>query len=748
MLTPHKFSIRDMAGELSRDIKSVQILPGFTSGLVVGLVEVIIAISFAALIFTGEISISIATGIGLALIATTINGIVITLLTSLPGTISGIQDAPSAILATLSAALVASMPPGAPEQEVFVTVIMAISITTILCGVFFLAMGYFNLGSLVRFLPYPVVGGFLAGTGWLLVTGSIHMMTDITPSLHKLSSLFQPEILLLWIPGLIFALILLVIMNRYNHYLLLPGLIFGAILSFFLITRLAGFSISDASANGWLLGPFPEGSLIGSLPLSSLLQVNWGLIVRQVGSMVIILVISAISLLLNASGLELEVRADLDLNHELRSAGIANLLGGLFAGFIGYHQLGLSVMNQKLGSKTRLTGLFAAAVCVAALVTGTSLISLFPKFILGGLLLYLGLAFLHEWLYETWFRLPKSDYLVILLILFVIASVGFLEGVAIGILAAVILFAVNYSRIDVIKHSLTAATYQSTISRPKLQRRLLQRYGNQILIIELQGFIFFGTANQLLEQMRAHINLHARTRLCFMVFDFVHVTGVDSSVLISFQKMIQLINENSSSIVLTGLSKDIEAFLRRSGILSSDEEALIVLPDLDHGVEWCENTLLESTGVLAKDTRKSLPDQLKAVIADSKIVSRIMNYLELQELPAGVHIIQQGDSPGDVYFLEEGFVTAQLEIPGQDPLRLNTLSSENLVGELGFYLGSKRNASVVSDTPIKVFRLTTEALGKMEANDPEAAAEFHKFIVHIMAEKLSHVMSTVESLKR
>jgi len=258
MLTPNKFSIRDLAVELSRDIKSAHILPGFTSGLVVGLVEVIIAISFAALIFAGEISSFIATGIGLALLAATINGVVVALLTSLPGTISGIQDAPSVIMAVLSAAIVASMPSGASEQEIFITVIMAIAMTTILCGVFLLALGYFNLGSLVRFLPYPVVGGFLAGTGWLLVTGSINLMTDINPSLFELSTLFQPAILLLWIPGLIFTIIMLVIMNRYHHYLLLPGLILGAILFFFLAIWLAGNSISDASVNGWLLGPFPE----------------------------------------------------------------------------------------------------------------------------------------------------------------------------------------------------------------------------------------------------------------------------------------------------------------------------------------------------------------------------------------------------------------------------------------------------------------------------------------------------------
>jgi SulP family sulfate permease len=76
------------------------------------------------------------------------------------------------------------------------------------------------------------------------------------------------------------------------------------------------------------------------------------------------------------------------------------------------------------------------------------------------------------------------------------------------------------------------------------------------------------------------------------------------------------------------------------------------------------------------------------------------------------------------------------------------MCSENLVGELGFYLGLKRNASVVTETPTTLYRLTTEALKKMESEDPEAAALFHKYIAYVMAEKLSHLMSTVETLMR
>lgn len=748
MTISNKITIKKIAGELIQDIKSERLLPGITSGLVVGLVEVLLAISFSALIYTHELSKFLSISVLLVLVGAILSGILVTLMSTLPGTVAGIQDAPSAITAVMAASVMASMHHGASEQEIFITVLLVVALTTILCGVFLLGMGYFNLGGLVRFLPYQVVGGFLAGTGWLLMIGSIEVMTGIIPELAELPKLFQPEILLRWLPGVVLAIMLMVTIKRYPHYLLMASLILGAIILFFLGTWLAGIPLAEVSSMDWLLGPFPELDILQSLSFSDFEQVNWGLILTQAGGMVTVFSISAITLLLNASGLELAARTDMDLNHELRTAGIANIIGGLAAGLIGFHQPSLTEMNLKIKARTRLTGIFAAGVCVVALLAGTTFIEYFPRFVLGGLLLFLAFEFLYEWVYETWFKLPKADYFVIILILVVIASLGFLEGVAVGIMAAVILFAINYSQVNVVKHSLTAATYQSTISRPKLHRRLLRRYGKQVLILELQSYIFFGTANQLLEQIRAHIEQYASTHLCFLVIDFAHVTGLDSSVVISFRRMIQLLQDNDASIILSGLSAENEAFLKKTNVITSDQHSFIVLPDLDHGIEYCEDALLRSTGVFTKDTQRSLPEQLRELISDKDIIKRIMSYLELQEFPAGFHVIQQGDSPGSVCFLEEGSVTAQLESPGHAPVRLNSMSNENLVGEVGFYLGIKRNASVVAETPIRMYRLTSEALAKMEANDPEAAAMFHKFVVQVMAEKLSHVMSTVETLMR
>jgi SulP family sulfate permease len=472
----NQISFRKIVAEITGDFRSTRLAPGIASGLVIGLLEVIVAISFSALIYSGDISSFIGIGIGFALIGAIITGVVVTLVSSLPGTISGIQDAPAAILALMAAAIIASMPRDATSLDTFITVAVAIAVTTFICGIFLLGLGYFNLGELVRFLPYPVVGGFLAGTGWLLVVGSISLMTDITPSLVEISTLFQVEILIRWLPGLIFALVLMVILNRYNHFLLLLGLVFGGFVTFYLVMWLAGFSILEASANGWLLGPFPEGNFFQSIPLSALADVDWTLISAQIGNMVTILIISAFALLLNISSLELVAKEDMDVNRELRAAGVSNVFTGFFAGLVGFQQLSFSAMNQKIGAQTRLTGLLAAAVCMVALVAGSAFIAILPKVVFASLLLYFGMTFLYEFAYETWFELPKADYFIILLILVVIATAGFLEGVVVGILAAVILFAVNYSKVDVIKHSLTGATYKSTIARPKMHARLLQRY--------------------------------------------------------------------------------------------------------------------------------------------------------------------------------------------------------------------------------------------------------------------------------
>ena len=123
-------------------------------------------------------------------------------------------------------------------------------------------MGHFRLGGFVRYIPYPVVGGFLAGTGSLLAQGGLSVMLDIPLSLGNLPRSSAPERLIAWLPGLIFGVALLLVLRRHQHFLITPGalaLITGLFYGTLLIT---GTPVSEASAARLAAGSIPSRSTV------------------------------------------------------------------------------------------------------------------------------------------------------------------------------------------------------------------------------------------------------------------------------------------------------------------------------------------------------------------------------------------------------------------------------------------------------------------------------------------------------
>src|SRR5215216_8001002 len=199
-------------------------LPILSIGLVDGVIVLPLIISFAILIFSGELGAFATTGIGMVLFGGLILQIIMGLTSSVPGMLGGPQDSPAAVLGLTAAAIVASMK-DAPIEAKFITVVATTVLTSIIAGFFFVFFGGFKLSRFVRFVPYPVVGGFVAGTGLLLVRGALGVMVGRTHSLSNLNVLFQPENLYLWIPGVLFGAIVLIASRRSKHLLTYPALL-------------------------------------------------------------------------------------------------------------------------------------------------------------------------------------------------------------------------------------------------------------------------------------------------------------------------------------------------------------------------------------------------------------------------------------------------------------------------------------------------------------------------------------------
>ncbi|HEU4744855.1 MAG TPA: SulP family inorganic anion transporter, partial [Anaerolineales bacterium] len=653
-------------------------------GLVGGAIVLPLVISFAILIFSGELSAFASQGIGMVLFGGLIMQLIVALTSSVPGLIGAPQDSPAAVLG-LSALMVAARMEGMPPEAKFITVVVMVMLTSVVAGLFFVFVGGFKLSRFVRFMPYPVVGGFVAGTGLLLTQGALGVMLGRTFHLADLEVLFRTENLLLWIPGILFGTIVLIASRRSKHLLTYPALLTGAVILFYLAVSGSGYTLDQVRDLGWLLGPFPPGALWTPPDLSLLAQVDWDLIRSQSSNIAAVALISIVALLLNASALELIAQKDMDLNRELISIGVANIAGGLAGSSVGYHHLGVSSIALRLGMTSRLVALFAALVSGLALLFGASLLSLIPKFVVGGLIFFVGLSFLVEWLYDAWFQLALIDYTLVWIILFVVGAVGFLEGVGVGIVIAIILFVVNYSRIDISKDKLTGSTYQSNMERPFEQRQLIKSLGESIFILRLQGFLFFGTSQSLVSQVNVRAKDPTQKKLRFLILDFQHVSALDASAIFSFVRLKQMAAANQFHLVLTDLNMDSKARLARNG-LDEQEPIIRIFPTLDYGMEWCESKLLLEEGGSSIIRAGTLRAQLGRLLPSEEQVEKFITYLEKQEAQEYHILIHQGDPPDCMYFVDSGEVTTRLEMSKGSFIRLKSQQGGTMVGEMGLFL--------------------------------------------------------------
>ncbi|MGH2766606.1 MAG: SulP family inorganic anion transporter [Actinomycetota bacterium] len=713
--------------------------PALTAGGVAGVLEAVLATSLAALVFSGDLAPHRPAGIGLALLGGAVVMLVIAAYSSLPFSVGSIQDTTATILALVAARITADV----PGEDAFLTVVLAIAASTVLAGVFFFLLGTLRLGDLVRFVPYPVIGGFLAGTGWLLAKGAVGVLTDVPVSMATLAEVFGQATK--WLPGLAPALTLVWVTRIRPHPAVIPAVSLGAVALFYLVALVTGQGVEGARAGGWLIGPFPGGGLWRPWSLEALAGADWGAVLAQAAGIGTVLVVGVLTLLLNTTGIELVTQRDVDLNRELRASGAANVAAGIGGGMVGFHALSLTTLAHRAGARTRLPGIVGAAICLATLVFGAGALSLIPKPVLGGLLLYLGLGFLIDWVVLAWRRLPRVDYALVLLILAVIAAFGFLIGVAVGTLVALAMFVVEYSRGDVVSRTVSGAAYRSNVDRDPGHLAILRERGERIHVLELQGYLFFGTASSLLDRIKERLGDARRQEVRFVVLDFRRVSGLDSSAVLGFTKVRQLASARGITLVLTRVDDRLRRGLERGGFAEDHDHGVRFLPDLDRGVQWCEDRLLEEAGAPASAEPPPLEDQLRAALG-SVDPTWVLPYLEAIEVDGGETLMRQDEPSDGLYFLESGRLTVQLESPEGGRMRLRTMGPGTVVGEVTLYLGTPRTASVVAEVPSRLHRLSADALGRMERGDPTVAAAVHRMFARLLAERLTDTLREVEAL--
>jgi len=718
-------------------------LAQLAAGLIIGGVEVVLAVAFAALVFAGATPSRLGDGIGLYLVAAALTLGFLAWRAGERGVVGSVQDAATAVLSILALStaykastlvlLCQNASVGSCEvPDVFLTVVAATLVVTVSCGAIFFVLGTFRLGNLVRFIPYPVVGGFLAGTGWLLFKGGIYIASGVELHFRTFDLLVSPVTLKRWVPALAFGVILYLAVRLVKKPLVIP-IVLGIGLVLFAIGMLATGSSIDAAKHGrWLLGPFGSVRLWQPWALRALTGADWSAVLSQWAGIATAVFVATIAILFNISGTEVVLHRDLDTNRELRDAGLLNVVSGALGGIPGYHALSLTALAETMSVDARVAGLIAAAVPLAGVIFGASVIELIPRMIVGGVLIFLGLAFLVDWVWDKRKVLPPLEYGVVLVILAVIIGRAYLPGVVVGLVLAVVLFAVNYGRIELVREVAFGETYHSNVDRPPAERAALRTMGDEVQILLVNGFLFFGSANGLLELIRKRAETDPPR---YLVVDLRRVTGVDSSAVVAFVKAMHVAEATGFELVFTGASEAVRRQLARGGIVAS--EVVRFEPDLDRGLQRCEEGLLRDEAVHVPepdgDGLAGMPSGLRA-------------HLEHMELPDGTVLIHQGESPDDVFVLASGRLRVETVTERGTRMRLRTLRPGVVVGEVAMYSGVPRTADVVAETPSVVLKLSKDSIERMEAEDPELAAALHRWLATTLAARLGESLKAFDAL--
>ena len=571
-------------GNLRANVLSKKTLLALTVGIVSGVSLAVGEISLASLIFSGPLSDYSTAGVGLVLFGTFAASMVVVFASGFPGAVAAPPVPSLIVLATIGGAIATT------GEALFATMVAIIVLCTLATGLCTLLMGQFRLANMIRFVPFPVSSGFVAGTGGVVCLVALSMM-GVELERGFRGSLFEPFVVANWGPGIAYGLALYWATKRWNSFLLLPVSFLSAAALCHLALALLGISGKEAGAAGLLVAGVSEGRLWPpAVGLEQLAMVDWSAVAGQIPNMLTLVVITLLCIVMQIGGLELAAHRELDWNREFRAVGVAGVVAGLGGGPLGCMNVPTSMRSVMFGVDMRLTTCVAALVIGAALVTGDTLLGLIPVPLLAGVLLFTGLVMVDDWVLKVRKRIPGRDYAIIMVMFFTIIAFGFLEGLGVGILVTIVFFVVRLSRVDLVASRYTARERRSKRVRPLPDRAILQAEGSRVEAYALRGYIFFGSGYPLVDRLKESLAGEPRP-ICVLV-DFADVSGFDFSSVNALCQFIQAARSTGTRVVLASAPGQLRDELHRN-LPPPVFEKVLFEADSDHGLERCEDIVID-----------------------------------------------------------------------------------------------------------------------------------------------------------
>ena len=363
-----------------------------------------------------------------------------------------------------------------------------------------------------------------------------------------------------------------------------------------------------------------------------------------------------------------------------------------------------------------------------------------PKFVLGGLLLYLGGALIYEWLIQSARRLSLIEYISLLAIALLILQIGFIAGVFIGVIIGCATFAVSASRVNAIKFSFDGSEYRSTLDREPSELAILAVHGREIQGMSLQSYLFFGSANRLYQQVKSLFAARPDTR--FLLFDFRLVTGIDSSAIHSFTQIKRAADELGARLVLVNLPPELRT--RFSSLVSKD---VSVAEDLDRALEACEKEVILAHSREGSDGR-GLREWFTEALGSAAYAGQLIACCQRLDVRQDEIIASQGEPADCMHFILEGRLGIIVAFDDGRSVRVRSLGPHTTIGEMGLITRQLRSATIQAEIDSVLYALSIEAYERLKSENRPLHQALLSYVVTVMTERLSFASKVIGVLRR
>ena len=380
-------------------------------------------------------------------------------------------------------------------------VMLSMALAAIFCGIFQILFGLIKIGKYVRYIPYPVLSGFMSGIGVIIILQQIYPLLGQS----KGGSMID---LLVGLPGAVastsITALLLGVATVAIIYLfpLLTKKVPSTLVALVVMTVVSLFIDMDGVAT---IGKIPSGIPMPFFAKEgvSLAGINWGaVLMAAIVPGLTLAGLGSIDTLLTSVVADNITKTKHNSNRELIGQGIGNAVAGLFCGLPGAGATMRTVVNVKSGGRTQLSGMVHALLLLAIMLGLGSVVQYVPLSVLAGILITVGVGIIDFRGFKDLPKIPRADAVVLIVVFLVTVFVDLLTAVGIGMVIACVLFMKRASDLVEGGYSSQEMTNFDKESPWADEGGMPDTVAHQIYVQRLNGPIFFGTINKFKEVMQ------------------------------------------------------------------------------------------------------------------------------------------------------------------------------------------------------------------------------------------------------